>query len=154
MTPRRKRMLWVALIFVGVGIASFFAFQALNANLMYFYSPTQIVSGEAPAGAQIRAGGLVKAGSVRRDVDGLTVLFDISDTVNEVSVKYTGILPDLFREGQGIIAIGEIIDNKHVLADKVLAKHDETYMPPEVAEALKTAQEGGNMVIPNPHAAQ
>ena len=87
MTPRRKRMLWVGLIFVGVGIASFFAFQALNANLMYFYSPTQIVSGEAPAGAQIRAGGLVKAGSVRRDSDGLTVLFDISDTLMKLALN-------------------------------------------------------------------
>ena len=150
MIPRYRRMWWVGLGFAGVALASLLAFQALNANLMYFYSPSQIKADEVPPGAQIRAGGLVVNDSVRRDVDGLTVIFDITDTVEQVSVKFTGILPDLFREGQGIVAIGKLGQDGIVYADEVLAKHDENYMPPEVAEALKTAQEGGEF-IPTPH---
>lgn len=150
MTPRQQRMWWVGLGFLGVAIASFLAFKALNANLMYFYSPSQIKADEVPLGAQIRAGGLVVDDSVRRDTDGLTVIFDISDTVEKVSVKYTGILPDLFREGQGIVAIGKLGEDGIVYADEVLAKHDENYMPPEVAQALKAAEEQG-IEIANPH---
>jgi cytochrome c-type biogenesis protein CcmE len=150
MTPRQKRMVWVGCGFLGILVASALLFKALSENLMYFYSPTQLNAGEAPAGAEIRAGGLVVTGSVKRDDDGLTVVFDITDTGEQISVKYTGILPDLFREGQGIVAIGKLGQDGIVYADKVLAKHDENYMPPEVAEALKAAQQGGSF-IPNPH---
>lgn len=151
MTPRQQRMVFVGIVLGGVILATVLALTAIGKNMMYFYSPTQIKNGEAPAAAKIRAGGLVVNGSVKRDGDGLTVEFDLTDTVEQISVRYTGILPDLFREGQGIVAIGRLNENGVVIADEVLAKHDEKYMPPEVAEALKIAQEGGSIVIQNPH---
>lgn len=151
MTPRQQRMAFVAVILGGVTLAAILALTAISENIMYFYSPSQIKSGEAPADATIRVGGLVVNGSVARKGDGLTVSFDLTDTVEQVSVRYTGILPDLFREGQGIVAIGRLNDEGLIMADEVLAKHDENYMPPEVAEALKTAQEGGKAALPFPH---
>lgn len=151
MTPRQQRMAFVGVILCGVALATILALTAISENIMYFYSPSQIKSGGAPADATIRVGGLVVDGSVTRKGDGLTVAFDLTDTVEQVSVRYTGILPDLFREGQGIVAIGKLNSDNVVIADEVLAKHDENYMPPEVAEALKIAQEGGEVALPFPH---
>lgn len=152
MTPRQQRMVFVGVILGGVALATILALTAISKNMMYFYSPSQIKAGAAPPGATIRVGGLVVDGSVARKQDGLTVAFDLTDTVERVSVRYTGILPDLFREGQGIVAIGKLNGDGVVIADEVLAKHDEKYMPPEVADALKMAKEGGEMPMPSPHA--
>jgi len=144
MTPkRRKRLLLIGLMVTGVAIAAGFALQAFNENLMFFYTPSKVVAGEAPAGHLIRVGGLVTNGSVQRQSDGLTVTFDITDNAETITVQYTGILPDLFREGQGIVAHGRLQEDRLFIADEVLAKHDENYMPPEVAAALKTASEKG-----------
>ncbi|UZR30928.1 cytochrome c maturation protein CcmE [Methylococcus mesophilus] len=137
MTPRRRRMMWVALMVAGVCIAAFFALTAFQKNLLYFYTPSQVASGEAPKGYPFRIGGLVVKESVKREPDSLTVRFEVSDGPNAVPVLYTGILPDLFREGQGIIAVGQVDDAGTFRATEVLAKHDENYMPPEVAESLK-----------------
>jgi cytochrome c-type biogenesis protein CcmE len=136
-------MLLIASMVIGVGIAAGFALKAFNENLMFFYTPTAVVAGEAPAGHLIRVGGLVTNGSVQRQADGLTVNFDITDNKGTITVQYTGILPDLFREGQGIVAHGRLQGDSVFVADEVLAKHDENYMPPEVADALKMAHEDG-----------
>ena len=144
MTPKRKkRLLLIALMVAGVGIAAGFALKAFNENLMFFYTPSAIVAGEAPVGHPIRAGGLVTTGSVKRQADGLTVRFDITDNAETVTIQYTGILPDLFREGQGIVALGELGKDRLFVASEVLAKHDENYMPPEVADALQATHEAG-----------
>jgi len=137
MTPRQKRMATVAAILVGVGIATAFALQAFNKNLLYYYSPTQIHAGEAPDSRSIRVGGLVENGSVQREVGSLEVRFTLTDFSNTVGVSYTGVLPDLFREGQGVIARGKMRDDGVFVAEEVLAKHDENYMPPEVKDSLK-----------------
>ena len=137
MTPRQKRMAAVADILVGVGIATAFALQAFNKNLLYYYSPTQIAAGEVPDSSAIRVGGLVREGSVARAPGSLEVRFTLTDFSNTVGVSYTGILPDLFREGQGIIARGKMRDDGVFVAEEVLAKHDENYMPPEVKDSLK-----------------
>jgi len=131
-------MATVAAILVGVSIATAFALQAFNQNLLYYYSPTQIHAGEAPdTPRSIRVGGLVENGSVQREVGSLEVRFTLTDFANTVGVSYTGILPDLFREGQGIIARGKMRDDGVFVAEEVLAKHDENYMPPEVKDSLK-----------------
>ena len=137
MTPRQKRMVTVAAILAGVGIATAFALQAFNKNLLYYYSPTQIHAGEAPDARSIRVGGLVENGSVQREPGSLEVRFTLTDFSNTVGVSYTGVLPDLFREGQGIIARGKLDDRGVFVAEEVLAKHDENYMPPEVKDSLK-----------------
>lgn len=136
MTPRQKRMVLVGLILAGVAGATFLALTAFQKNLLYFYTPAQVASGEAPKGYSFRVGGLVVKGSVKRD-QGVTVHFDVTDGVSTVPVVFTGILPDLFREGQGIISIGKLNEQGVFEASEVLAKHDENYMPPEVGEALK-----------------
>ena len=136
MTPRRKRLIAVFAVLAGVGAAVALALRAFDDNVMYFYSPTQIEAGEAPAGRAFRVGGLVETGSVRRRPGDLTVEFSVTDNLKRVTVQYTGLLPDLFREGQGVIAHGRLGDDGRFLADEVLAKHDENYMPPEVAASL------------------
>jgi cytochrome c-type biogenesis protein CcmE len=144
MTPkRRKRMALIGMMVVGVAAAVGFALKAFNENLMFFYAPSAIAAGEAPTGHPIRVGGLVTDGSVHRQSDGLTVNFDITDNAETVTVQYTGILPDLFREGQGIVALGKLNKSGVFVADEVLAKHDENYMPPEVMDTLKTAHDAG-----------
>jgi cytochrome c-type biogenesis protein CcmE len=135
---RRKLLLIVVFIVAGMGAATGLALKAFQENLLYFFSPTQVADGEVPAGQAFRIGGMVKEGSVRRDPDSLEVSFVLTDTVHEVTVVYDGILPDLFREGQGIVANGRL-ENGRFVAAEVLAKHDENYMPPEVAEALDKA---------------
>jgi cytochrome c-type biogenesis protein CcmE len=137
MTPRQKRMATVAAILVGVGIATAFALKAFNQNLLYYYSPTQVEAGEAPAARSIRVGGLVQNGSVQREPGSLEVRFTLTDFAHTLGVSYTGVLPDLFREGQGVIARGKMGGNGVFVAEEVLAKHDENYMPPEVKDSLK-----------------
>ena len=137
MTPRRKRMIGIAVAFTGVVLATVVAMQAFQENMLYFYSPTQILEGEAPEGKTLRLGGLVETGSVTRTPGQLEARFMVSDTNNRIEVAYAGVLPDLFREGQGVIAIGEMEEGSIFRANEVLAKHDENYMPPEVAEMLK-----------------
>jgi len=129
-------MVTVALVLVGVGLAVGLALQAFQENLMFFYSPTQVLAGEPPDGRKIRLGGLVTMGSLQRETDELEVRFTVTDNQNSMTVSYAGILPDLFREGQGVIAIGLLQPDGSLEAEEVLAKHDENYMPPEVAEML------------------
>ena len=136
MTPRRQRMVTVALVLVGVGLAVGLALQAFQENLMFFYSPTQVLAGEPPEGRKIRLGGRVTMGSLQRESGDLEVQFTVTDNQNSMTVSYAGILPDLFREGQGVIAIGLLQPDGSLKAEEVLAKHDENYMPPEVAEML------------------
>lgn len=140
MTPKRKqRLIFVMVLLVGFGAATGLALFAFQKNLLYFYSPSQIASGDVETGQMFRLGGLVVEGSVARESDGITTQFDITDTLGSITVSYTGLLPDLFREGQGIVAQGKINQQGIFVAQEVLAKHDENYMPPEVAEALKEA---------------
>jgi cytochrome c-type biogenesis protein CcmE len=140
MTPRHKRMVTVVAILAGVGIATSFALKAFNQNLLYYYSPTQISAGEAPDTRTFRAGGVVEDGSVKRLPGSLEVKFTLTDYQQSLPVSYTGVLPDLFREGQGIIARGKLANGQFV-AEEVLAKHDENYMPPEVKDSLKPHME-------------
>ena len=138
MTPaRKKRLALIVLMLVGISVGLAFALKALDENIMFFFTPSEVATGKAPANQLFRMGGMVVTGSVKRPGDGLTVLFDLTDNNQQVTVQYTGILPDLFREGQGIIANGTISDEGIFVAQEVLAKHDENYMPPEVAEAMK-----------------
>ncbi len=136
MTRRQNRMAAVGALICGIGVAAYFGFTALSKNLMYFYTPTDIVSGGAPEKARLRLGGLVETGSVIRG-EGLKVHFTLADCAQKVAVVYEGILPDLFREGQGIVATGHVEQGKFI-AEEVLAKHDENYMPPELAESLQS----------------
>jgi cytochrome c-type biogenesis protein CcmE len=137
MTPRQKRMIMVGLIILGVSVAAFLGLTAFQKNLLYFYTPSQVTSGEAPKGHPFRIGGLVIKGSVQREPNSVNVRFTVSDGTASVPVVYSGILPDLFREGQGIISIGQLNSQGTFEASEVLAKHDENYMPPEVAASLK-----------------
>ena len=139
MTPRKKRILMVFFIMLGMSVAVALILTAFEKNLVYFYSPTQIAAGEAPEVRAFRAVGLVLEGSVVRDPETLKVQFVLTDTLNQITVAYEGILPDLFREAQGIVANGKLDENGIFQAKEVLAKHDENYMPPEVAEALEKA---------------
>jgi len=136
-TPRRKRMLTIALLLLGMGAATALILQAFNQNLMYFYSTSEVVDGKAPTARDFRIGGLVVRDSLERQADSLTVQFVLTDLKQQVTVRYTGILPDLFREGQGIVANGQLGADGVFTAREVLAKHDENYMPPEVAASLK-----------------
>ncbi len=138
MTPTRKRRLIAVLVIIlGVGAATVVAMKALNENMLFFVSPTDVEAQNLPAGKRFRLGGLVAGGSVSRASDSLSVKFVVTDGAASVDVMYDGILPDLFREGQGIIAIGELKPEGYFEAAEVLAKHDENYMPPEVADALE-----------------
>lgn len=139
MKPRRKRLLWVLAGVALVGLAVTLVLRALDANVMFFYSPSQIHAGEAPQGAAFRIGGLVEVGSLQRSADGLRVQFMVTDEVQRVPVRYQGLLPDLFREGKGVVASGKLQANGVFEASEVLAKHDENYMPPEAAKALEDA---------------
>ena len=139
---RRQRLILIALMVIGMGTAVGFALKSFNENLMYFFSTTDVLAGKAPKDTLFRLGGMVVKGSVERPEKGLMVRFKLTDFSKEVTVEYTGILPDLFREGQGIVANGKL-DNRGVfIAEEVLAKHDENYMPPEVKASLKKQVEG------------
>ena len=139
MKARHKR---IALIVGGLAVLGIVATLVLNAfqsNLVFFFSPTQVAAGEAPKGKTFRIGGLVKEGSIQREADGVTVRFVVTDTDKEMLVAYKGILPDLFKEGKGVVAQGKLGDDGLFAANEVLAKHDENYMPPEAAKALGDA---------------
>ena len=139
MKPRHKR---IALIIAGLailGIAVTLVLSAFNSNLVFFFTPTQVAAHEAPQGRNFRIGGLVEKGSVKRQPDGLTVRFIVTDTAKSVPVSFTGILPDLFKEGKGVVAQGKLGADGVFSATEVLAKHDENYMPPEAADALERA---------------
>ncbi|MEW8020930.1 MAG: cytochrome c maturation protein CcmE, partial [gamma proteobacterium symbiont of Phacoides pectinatus] len=138
MKARHKRFGFIAAGLVGLGLAAWLVLNALDNNLSYFFSPTEVVENKAPADHVFRLGGLVEGGSLQRGQE-LTIRFVVSDGANRVNVAYTGILPDLFAEGQGVIAQGRMGEDGVFIADEVLAKHDENYMPPEVAEALDKA---------------
>jgi len=138
MTPvRRQRLILILLMVAGVATAATFALKAFNENLMYFFSTTEVAEGKAPKDAKFRLGGMVVDGSISRPNKGIMVRFDLTDYGKQVTVEYSGILPDLFREGQGIVANGRLNSAGVFVAEEVLAKHDENYMPPEVAESLK-----------------
>lgn len=139
MKPRHQRFAWIAAGLVIIGVAVGLVLKAFNSNLVFFYTPTQVAAKEAPQGKAFRLGGLVTAGSVQRDPNGLTVRFTVTDTAKSVPVVFTGILPDLFKEGKGVVAQGQVGADGVFAASEVLAKHDENYMPPEAAEALKKA---------------
>lgn len=136
---RKKRLTLVLLLVLAVGAAVALGVNAFRSNLLYFFTPTQVAAGEAPLEKSIRVGGMVVEGSVVRDDKTLDVSFDLTDYAATISVRHNGILPDLFREGQGIVAIGSVGEDGVIAAKQVLAKHDENYMPPEVADALEQA---------------
>jgi cytochrome c-type biogenesis protein CcmE len=139
MKSRTQRKLFIVVVLAGITLAGFLTYRALQENLLYFFSPTQVAAGEAPE-RTFRLGGMVMAGSVKRETGTLNVNFVVTDNVHSVPVKYSRVLPDLFREGAGAVVVGRMGDNGEFLADEVLAKHDENYMPPEVAEALEKAR--------------
>jgi cytochrome c-type biogenesis protein CcmE len=143
MKSRTQRKLFIVAVLIGITIAGFLTYRALQENLLYFFSPTQVAAGEAPQ-RSFRLGGMVVAGSVKREIGTLNVSFVVTDNVHSVPVKYNRVLPDLFREGAGAVVVGRMGDNGEFLADEVLAKHDENYMPPEVAEALEKARAAQN----------
>lgn len=136
MTPRQKRGAMVVAILCGVGLAAWLGTRAFRSNVMFFFDPSQIVAGQAPEGERFRLGGMVAKGSLEKTPGTLDIKFLVTDFRHTVPVSYSGILPDLFREGQGVVAHGRLKDGMFV-ADQILAKHDEKYMPPEVAKSLK-----------------
>jgi cytochrome c-type biogenesis protein CcmE len=139
MTARRRRLATVLLALAALGAAAGLALSAFNDNLVFFVSPSQVVAGNAPAGRTFRIGGLVEEGSLRRDEDGLTSHFVVTDTAHSVRVRYRGLLPDLFKEGRGCVAQGTMSADGTFVAEQVLAKHDENYMPAEAAAAIESA---------------
>ena len=141
MTPRYRRLTAVILVLLGVGVAAGLALKAFNKNILYYYTPSQVAAGAARTGQMFRMGGMVVSGSVQRTPGSMTVRFTLTDMQHTVPIVYTGILPDLFREGQGIVVHGALAADGQFTADEVLAKHDEKYMPPEVAAAIKKAQD-------------
>ena len=146
MTPRQRRMVLVLGIVAGVAIAGALALQALRSNVMFFFDPTQVAQGEAPVEKRFRLGGMVKVGTVKRAPGSLDIRFIVTDYKRDVPVMYTGVVPDLFRENQGVVAHGKLARDGIFVADEILAKHDENYMPPEVARAIK-AKHGGVMPV-------
>jgi cytochrome c-type biogenesis protein CcmE len=139
MKSRHKKLLVIVLALSGIGIAAALILNAFQSNLVFFFSPTQVANGEAPTDRAFRIGGLVEDGSLKRDPQGLTVRFVVTDTAKSMNVVYTGILPDLFKEGKGVVAEGKLGADGLFSATQVLAKHDENYMPPEAAHALEQA---------------
>ena len=140
MKRRHKRIGFVVAGLSGLGIAAALALNAFQDNLVFFFSPSQVAANEAPTGRTFRVGGLVQEGTVRRDTDGLTVRFTVTDTAQSIPVVYKGILPDLFKEGKGCVAQGKVAADGVFYADQVLAKHDENYMPPEAGQAIDNAK--------------
>jgi len=137
---RKKRLFFIIFLIAGVALAAGFAMYAFNQNLMFYFSPTDVKQGKAPVNKLFRMGGMVVKGSFKKEPKNLKVHFDLTDYEKTVSVEYEGILPDLFREGQGIISRGKLNAQGVFIAEEVLAKHDENYMPPEVAESLEKAK--------------
>ena len=140
MKPRHKRIAMIAGGLAALGAATAFVLAAFRENLVFFFTPTQVEAGEVPAGRAFRIGGMVVPGSVKRQADGVTVHFVVTDTARNVPVVYRGLLPDLFREGKGVVTQGKLGGDGVFYASEVLAKHDENYMPPAAADAIKQAQ--------------
>jgi cytochrome c-type biogenesis protein CcmE len=152
MKRRHKRIGIILIGLAGLGFAAFLVANAFKQNLVFFFSPTQVAAKEAPVDRTFRIGGLVQDGTLKRDSDGLTVRFTVTDTAASIPVVYKGILPDLFKEGRGCVAQGKIGSDGVFQADQVLAKHDENYMPPEAGEAIdkaKHAREAAETVVAN-----
>ena len=152
MKRRHKRIAFILAGLVGLGVATYLVASAFRNNLVFFFSPTQVAAKEAPLNRTFRVGGLVENGSLKRDSDGLTVRFIVTDTAASIPVVYKGILPDLFKEGRGCVAQGKIGTDGVFQAEQVLAKHDENYMPPEAGAAIdkaKHAQEAAKTVVEN-----
>jgi cytochrome c-type biogenesis protein CcmE len=142
MKPKTRRAVLIVCGLGALGIASALVLNAFQSNLVFFFSPSQVKANEAPRDRSFRIGGLVEEGSIRREPKGLTVRFVVTDLAQQIPVTYTGLLPDLFKEGKGVVAQGKLDAEGVFRADQVLAKHDENYMPPEAAEALKNARSG------------
>ena len=147
MKPRHKRFALIGAGVAALGIAVALVLSAFEKNLVFFFSPSQIAAGEAPRDRAFRIGGMVRAGSVKREPDGLTVRFVVTDTATDVPVTYKGLLPDLFKEGKGVVAQGRLGGDGGFMAQEVLAKHDENYMPPEAGEAIKHAQKRAEKTV-------
>jgi cytochrome c-type biogenesis protein CcmE len=147
MKPRHKRMAIIAAGLGALGIAAALVLNAFQSNLVFFFSPTQVLANEAPRGKAFRIGGMVETGSVKRENDGLTVHFRVTDTAKTIPVTYTGILPDLFKEGKGVVAQGKLDPGGEFRATEVLAKHDENYMPPDAKHAIEQAQKAQKSVV-------
>jgi cytochrome c-type biogenesis protein CcmE len=146
MKQRHKRIAFIVASLTGLGIAAALVLNAFQNNLVFFFSPSQVVAKEAPTGRTFRIGGLVESGSLKRENDGLTVRFVVTDTAQSIPVVYKGILPDLFKEGRGCVAQGQVGVDGVFYADQVLAKHDENYMPPEAGQAIDNAKAGKTLV--------
>jgi cytochrome c-type biogenesis protein CcmE len=146
MKPRHKKLVMIAVGLAALGAATGMVLSAFQENLVFFYSPSQVANREAPQGKAFRIGGLVESGSVKRAADGLTVNFNVTDTAKVIPVSFTGILPDLFKEGKGVVAQGKLGPDGVFRAHEVLAKHDENYMPPEAAHALEQAKKAQKSV--------
>ena len=141
MKPRTRRFAWIAAGLAALGVASALVLNAFQSNLVFFFTPTQVAAKQAPQGRAFRIGGLVEAGSLKREPDSLTVRFRVTDTAQTIPVSYTGLLPDLFKEGKGVVAQGTLGPDGVFHATEVLAKHDENYMPPEAKAALDRARQ-------------
>ena len=148
MKPRHKRIAAIALGVVALGVVTALVLSAFQENLVFFFTPSQIAAHEAPQGRTFRIGGMVEKGSVKRQADGVTVQFKVTDTAKTLPVTYRGALPDLFREGKGVVAQGQLGADGVFRASEVLAKHDENYMPPEAAEAVKRAHDASKTLKP------
>ncbi len=153
MTPRRRRIVLVVGILAGVSLAGVLALRAFQDNVMFFFDPSQIAAGDAPRGERFRLGGMVRPGTVDRKSGSLDLAFVVTDFKHDVRVKYTGVVPDLFRENQGVVAHGRLDTDGVFVADEILAKHDENYMPPEVARSLKDKNDGVMPLGPKPASA-
>jgi cytochrome c-type biogenesis protein CcmE len=147
MKSRHKKLLVIGLGLAGLGLIAALVLNAFRSNLVFFFTPTQVAQGEAPTGRAFRIGGLVEAGSVQRQPDGINVRFVVTDTAKSIPVVYQGILPDLFKEGKGVVAEGKLDASGLFTATQVLAKHDENYMPPEAAHALEQAAKAQQTVV-------
>ena len=152
MTPRQRRIVLVVGILAGVSVAGALALRAFQENVMFFFDPTQVASGEAPIEQRFRLGGMVRPGTVDRKAGSMDMRFVVTDFKRDVPVVYSGVVPDLFRENQGVVAHGKLGEDGVFVADEILAKHDENYMPPEVARAIKDKHGGVMPVNPNPTA--
>ncbi len=146
MTPRQRRTYFILAALVTISVATFFILRAFNENLVFFYTPSQIASKEAPLNKNFRIGGMVLEKSLRREPGGLQVEFVVTDMVKSVPVQFNGILPDLFKEGKGVVAQGQLNEQGVFIASQVLAKHDENYMPPEAKSALDAAKNNQNAI--------
>ena len=149
MKPRTRRALWIVGGVAALGVAAALVLNAFQSNIVFFYTPTEVSQQKAPRDRLFRLGGLVESGSVTREKDGLTVRFKVTDTAQTIPVVYTGLLPDLFKEGKGVVAQGMLEPDGTFRATEVLAKHDENYMPPEAKAAVEKAQKG--MTLPSLH---